>query len=79
MATTADPVPGQEDLTLVERLRKFVWLSSGMFSVAALGLAFTGYFTFAAYEAAASNFLAAVAASGVFGVTTLLKFGPDSE
>ncbi|HKZ98454.1 MAG TPA: hypothetical protein VJ326_02535 [Thermoplasmata archaeon] len=65
--------------TFVERLEKFVWISSGMFSVAALGLAFTGYVTFAAYEEAGSNFLAAIAASGIFGLTTYLKFGPPSE
>jgi hypothetical protein len=71
--------PASPEPTFVERVEKFVWLASGMFSVAALGLAFTGYITFAAYERAGASFLAAVAASGVFGITSLLKFGPPSE
>lgn len=76
MATIPEPPEDADDPTFLDRLRQFLWLWSGMFSVAALGLAFTGYFTLGAIESATSNFLAAVASAGLFGLATLLKFGP---
>lgn len=77
MATITEArTPAVEDLLI--RLRRFVWLSSGMFSIAAMSLAFSGYFGLGAVESAGANFLAAVAAAGLFGLASLLKFGPYS-
>lgn len=79
MATSSEAPAEPADPTLIERFQKLVWLGSGMFSVAALGLAFAGYFSRGAAESATSNFLAAVVSAGLFGATTVLKFGPPSE
>jgi len=62
-----------------ERIRKLLWVSSGMFSVVSLGLAFTGYAAMNAYQAASSNFLAAIGSAVLFGIASLLKYGPDSD
>lgn len=66
------------EIPLAARVREFLWLSSGMFSAAALALSFLGFFTLGAEEDAARNFLAAVASSILFGICTVLKLGPDS-
>ncbi|MGQ0798062.1 MAG: hypothetical protein ACT4OI_09425 [Methanobacteriota archaeon] len=65
--------------TLLERLRKFLWLWSGMFSVGCLASAFAGYTVLRAFESAGTNFLAAIVSAGLFGVASFLRFGPDSE
>ena len=77
MATITEPRK-PDDEGVLSRVRKFVWLSSGMFSLAALSLAFSGYFAFGGMESAGTNFLAAVVAAGLFGLTSLLRFGPYS-
>lgn len=68
-----------DDVPFVARIREFLWLSSGMFSAAALSLSFLGYFTLGAPEDALRNFLAAVVSSVLFGLCTLLRLGPDSK
>src|SRR3989304_788223 len=77
MATVPRPPPvdpAEEDL--LSRVRRFLWLSSGMFSVASLSLAFTGYAGFGTFEAASANFLASIVSAAVFGIASLLPFGP---
>lgn len=75
--TRSPPVdPAEEDL--LSRVRRFLWLSSGMFSVASLSLAFTGYAGFGTFEAASANFLASIVSAAVFGIASLLRFGPAS-
>jgi len=64
------------DAELPLRIRHFVWLSTGMFSAAALALAFLGYAWIGSFSDAASNFLASVASGAIFGLSTVLKFGP---
>lgn len=64
--------------SIPDRIREFVWLTSGMFSAAALALSFMGYFTLNSSATAAQNFAAAVASAVGFGVCTLLKYGPES-
>lgn len=59
------------------RVRKFVWLSTGMFSAASLTLAAMGYLFTGAFEGAASSFVASIASGALFGLATVLKFGPD--
>lgn len=59
------------------RVRRFVWLSTGMFSAASLGLASLGYFWTGAFENAASSFLASIVSGAMFGIACLLNFGPN--
>jgi hypothetical protein len=84
MATTTavENAPGDADailpaVSLVAQIRQFLWLSSGMFSMSALALAFLDYWTLGPAGQAATHFLAAVVAAALFGVATFLKFGPD--
>ncbi|HII40824.1 MAG TPA: hypothetical protein HA326_06365 [Thermoplasmata archaeon] len=64
-------------VSLASQFRHFLWLSSGMFSMSALFFAFLDYWTLGPQEQAATHFVAAVVAAALFGVATLLKFGPD--
>jgi|GEM_PF-3694659 len=77
---SVDPPPPPDDLwaTVLYRLPFLLWLFSGMFSLASLALAFAGYFGVGAFESANANFLAALVAAILFGVASLLKFGPES-
>lgn len=66
--------------TFRARIRKFVWLWSGLFSAAsfampALGLLGVGRIEI---EAIGTSFLAGVMSAGLFGLTSLLHFGPDT-
>lgn len=65
-------------VSLGARLRTFLWLSSGMFSPAALGLSFVGYYTFGPVESASTYFAAAVISALLFGMACILKLGPES-
>jgi hypothetical protein len=58
------------------RVRHFLWLSTGMFTAAALALAFLGYLWSGAFEAAASEVGASMVSGILFGVSCVLKFGP---
>src|SRR5256886_15733656 len=58
------------------RFRHFAWLSTGMFSAAALALAFLGYAWSGNVAGAASHFFASIVLGGLFGLTSALKFGP---
>lgn len=79
----AAPVPQTAEVvaapTLFERVRKFLWLSSGMFSVGCLASAFAGFTALRAFESAGTNFLAAIVSAGLFGLASVLRFGPDSD
>jgi hypothetical protein len=80
--TAVESVPADADATLpavsfVSQVRHFLWLSSGMFSMSALALAFLEYWTLGPAEQATSLFLAAVSSAALFAAATFLKFGPD--
>ena len=60
------------------RLRKFLWLSSGLFSAAALAVPMIGVLAFVSMEGVGPSFLAALASACVFGLASILHFGPDS-
>lgn len=64
------------DAELPLRIRHFVWLSTGMFSAAALALAFLGYLWTGTFVNAASNFLASIVSGAMFGLSSVLNFGP---
>jgi hypothetical protein len=59
------------------RVRHFVWLSSGMFSAAALAVAFVSYTFTGAFESASSHFFASILSGAIFGLTNVLRFGPS--
>ena len=59
------------------RARHFIWLATGMFSAAALAIAFVGYTWTGALEAASSNFYASIASGALFGLAHVLRFGPS--
>ena len=61
---------------IANRLRFFVWLSSGMFSMSALALAFVDYWTLGSASQAASHFVAALVSAGMFGLASVFKLGP---
>jgi len=63
---------------LPRRLKRFLWLSSGMFSAAALAVAFLGYYYVGSFQEASSNFIASIASGGIFWASDSLKFGPSS-
>jgi len=71
-----ETVPDVE-LTLVGRLRKFLWLSSGLFSAASFAIPAIGLFAYGTTEGMGTNFVAAVVSACLFGVTSLLHFGPN--
>src|SRR5256885_16961859 len=64
------------DAELPVRIRHFVWLSTGMFSAAALALSFLGYAWTGTFAQAASNFLASIVSGAVFGISSCLQFRP---
>lgn len=64
-------------LTLMDRLRRFLWLSSGLFSAAAFVLPAVGVMMYGTFDRGGTSFLAAVVSACVFGVTTFLNYGPD--
>jgi hypothetical protein len=59
------------------RFRHFAWLSTGMFSAAALALSFLGYAWGGNAIGAASNFYASIVSGGLFALTSVLKFAPS--
>lgn len=65
------------EVSRVAQIRQFLWLSSGMFSMSAFALAFLDYWTLGPQGQAATHFVAAIVAAALFGVATVLKFGPD--
>jgi len=85
-AARPPPPPPEETVaepSLMKRFQKFLWLWSGMFSIAALFLAFASYFGLGGagsnLQAAGTNFLAAIASAALFGLVSLLHFGPASS
>jgi len=68
---------GGYEAELPLRVRRFVWLSTGMSSAASLGLAFMGYSGMGTFEDAASSFLASIVSGAMFGIACLLKLGPN--
>ncbi len=77
LATPSVPVE-EPELTFVGRVRKFLWLSSGLFSAGSFAISAFGLLVFGAVDAVATNFLAAVVSACLFGFASLLHFGPDT-
>lgn len=73
MSSSTDAPP----LTLFERFRKFLWLSSGLFSAASFAIPVVGLMAFGSFEGIGTNFLVAVVSACLFGLASVLHFGPD--
>lgn len=65
------------ELTFPARIRKFLWLTSGLFSAASMAIPVMGLIAFGRAEGVGTSFLAAVVSACLFGLTSLLHFGPD--
>ena len=89
MATVTEQVtlePGETVVVPIEvteysffgRLRKFLWLSSGMFIAASFAIPFIGFMTYGSTQVASTNFLAAIVSAFLFGLASLLHFGPET-
>lgn len=66
------------ELSLAQRLRKFLWLSSGMFSAASFAIAAVGVVAFGHFDDLGTSFPAAVISAALFGIASLLRFGPET-
>src|SRR3989441_12086089 len=73
----AETVPDVE-LTLVGRIRKFVWLSSGLFSAASFAIPAIGLFVYGTTEGMGTNFLAAGRSAPGLRLPSSLPFGPNA-
>src|SRR3989475_10681008 len=63
-------------LTLMDRIRKFLWLSSGLFSAAAFAVPAIGVVVYRSLDGGGTSFLASVRAAALFGRPPLLHSGP---
>src|SRR2546428_13664358 len=72
----AETVPDVE-LTLVGRIRKFVWLSSGLFSAASFAIPAIGLFVYGTTEGIGTNFLAAGVSAPHLGAAPSPHFVPQ--
>ena len=60
------------------RLRKFLWLASGLLSAACFAVPVMGLIAFGTAHDVGASFLIAVVSACVFGVASLWHFGPES-
>lgn len=67
-----------EEYGFFGRMRKFLWLSSGLFSAASFAIPFVGFVVYGSGQATSTNFLAAIISACFFGIASLLHFGPDT-
>lgn len=65
------------ELSLFPRIRKFLWISCGLFSAASFAIPAFGAVAFGTSEGLGTSFLAAIVSACLFGVASLLHFGPD--
>jgi hypothetical protein len=67
------------ELSFPARIRKFLWLSSGLFSAASFAMPALGILALGAVETKGlgANFLAGVVSAALFGLASLLRFGPE--
>lgn len=73
-ADLAEPL----ELNFLGRVRKFLWLSSGLFSAASFAIPAIGVLAFGTLDGLGASFLVAVVSACLFGLASLLHFGPDS-
>jgi len=77
----AFPVESAEtlELSFPARIRKFLWLSSGLFGAASLAMPVLGILALGSVQTRGlgPNFLAGIVGAALFGLASLLRFGPE--
>jgi membrane associated rhomboid family serine protease len=74
VADLAEPL----ELSFLGRIRKFLWLSSGIFSAVSFAIAAIGVVAFGHLDGLGTSFLAAIISASVFGATSLHRFGTET-
>jgi hypothetical protein len=67
------------ELSFPARIRKFLWLSSGLFSAASFAMPALGILALGSVQTRGlgANFLAGIVSAALFGLASLLRFGPE--
>src|SRR5439155_19503206 len=65
-------------LAALPRIRKFLWLSAGMFSAATFAMAMVGVVLYGRMDAVATSFLAWTVSAALFGLASIFRFVPDA-
>jgi 4-hydroxybenzoate polyprenyltransferase len=83
MATHAELARSRSLLESLEsyfflRIRKFLWLASGLLSAACFAVPVMGVVAFGTANEVGTSFLVAVVSACFFGVASLWHFGPES-
>jgi 4-hydroxybenzoate polyprenyltransferase len=60
------------------RLRKFLWIASGLLSAACFAVPVMGLIAFGTANDVGASFVIAVASACLFGVASVRHFGPES-
>ena len=66
------------ELSFFARIRKFLWISSGLFSAASFSIPAIGVVAFGTFDDLGTSFLAAIVSACLFGLASLLHFGPET-
>lgn len=77
MATSTSDVDESLTVWLLSRVRTFLWVSSGLFSAACLAIPAIGAFAYGTLDGLGTSFLAAILSACLFGLGSVLRFGPD--
>jgi 4-hydroxybenzoate polyprenyltransferase len=83
MATQAEPAMYRSLLVSLEsyffpRVRRFVWIASGLLSAACFAVPVMGLIAFGTANDVGPSFVIAVVSACLFGVASLWHFGPES-
>jgi 4-hydroxybenzoate polyprenyltransferase len=83
MATQAEPARVRSLLVALEsyffpRIRRFVWIASGLLSAACFAVPVMGLVAFGTTNDVGASFVIAVVSACLFGVSSLWHFGPES-
>lgn len=65
-------------IAALPRIRKFVWLWSGMFGAATFAMAMIGVLFYGRTDGVTSSFLAGIMSAALFGLLSILRFGPET-
>jgi hypothetical protein len=67
------------ELSFPARVRKFLWLSNGLFGAASFAMPALGILALGSVQTRGlgANFLAGIVSACLFGLASLLRFGPE--
>jgi len=60
------------------RIRRFLWLASGLLSAACFAVPVMGWVAFGTANDVGTSFVVAVVSASLFGVASLWHFGPET-